>query len=210
MPNALSAWSYAPSVPPPRQAALASPSSFDDLVALAVADISNVRARVASGRDPGLEHCLQPVFSFELQNTGDRLFNGPYGYRAEYRHSPSRGLAANAALLIALTPKLLAAVDATLEPRFCKLDPCVSLRAVSAKFWVQEIPSVLVSPTEDLHVQPWLAEAQRGVQLARWGVCAPEVTRFDIKGALLDAHGNEVVPSRKVARHYDIHNYGFS
>ncbi len=208
--DASSVWGYAASIPPARQAALASPCSFEELVALAIADISNVRARVEPGRDRGLEHCLQPVFSFELRSTGDRLFNGPYGYRAQYLHGPSQGLAANATLILALTPRLLAAVDSTLEPKFSRVDPCVSLRAVSAKFWIQEIPSLLVSPSEDLQVQPWLAEAQRGVQLARWGVCAPEVTRFDIKGALLDPYANEVVPSRKVARHYDIHHYGFS
>lgn len=210
MPNTSSVWRYAASVPPARQAALVSSPTFVDLVALAVADISGACARVEPGRDRGLEHCLQPVFSFALPSTGDRLFNGPCGYRAQYQHSPSRGLAANAALILALTPKLLPTVYTTVEPKFAKLDVCVALRAVSAKFWIQEIPSLLVSPTEDLDVQPWLAEARRGVQLARWGVCAPEVTRFDVKGALLDPYGNEVVPSRKIGRHYDIHHYGFS
>jgi hypothetical protein len=203
-------WRFAASFPPERQAALCAPTSFEELVGLAVSDISRIRARVDPGRDRGLEHCLQPVFSFELPSAGDPIFNGPCGYRAQYLNSPSRGLAANAALILALTPKLLAAVAATAEPAFAKLDVCVSLRAASAKFWIQEIPSLLVCPTEDLHVQPWLAEAKRGVQLAQWGVCAPEVTRFDVKGALLDSYGNEVVPCKKIARHYDIHHYGFS
>jgi hypothetical protein len=203
-------WGYAASVSSERKAALGVPASFEELVVLAVADIYRIRARVEPGRDPGLEHCLQPVFSFELPNTGDRLFNGPCGYRAQYLHSASRGLASNEALVLALTPKLLAAVNAAAEPAFAKFDVCVSLRAVSAKFWIQEIPSLLVSPTEDLEVQPWLSEAQRGVQLARWGICAPEVTRFNVKGALLDPYGNEVVPSKKIGRHYDIHHYGFS
>jgi hypothetical protein len=205
-----SVWLYSANVSAERQAALASPASFAELISLAVADIARVRASVSPGRDRGLEQCLQPVFSFELPSTGDRLFNGPCGYRAQYLHGPSEGLTANATLVMALTPKLLAAVDIAAEPRFSRLDVCVSLRAVSAKFWIQEIPSLLVSPTEDLNVEPWLAESRRGIQLARWGICAPEVTRFDIKGALLDPFGNEVVPCRKIGRHYDIHHYGFS
>ena len=123
---------------------------------------------------------------------------------------PSQGLAANAALILSLTPKLLAAVDASTEPRFTQIDVCICLRAVSAKFWIREILSVLSSPTEDLDVQPWLDSARRGVQLARWGVCAPEVTQFEVKGALMDPYGNEIIPSRKIGRHYDIHQYGFS
>lgn len=203
-------WGYSENVSVARQIALAEPSSFEEFVAQAVADISGIRAYIEPGRDPGLEHCLQPIFSFELPSTGDRLFNGHCGYRAQYWISPWRGLTANAALLVALTPKLLAAVDEKVEPRFAVLNVCASLRAVSAKFWIQEIPSLLVSPTEDLNVQPWLTEARRGVQLARWGVCAPEVTRFIVKGALMDAYGNEVVPSRKTGRHYEIHSFGFS
>ena len=210
MSDNLSRWEFSVNVSTERKRTLAESSSFDALVAQVVVDISEIRARIEPGRDPGLEHCLQPIFSFELQRTGDRLFNGRHGYRAQYWHSPSRGLAANATLLVALTPKLLATVDATAEPRFGALDVCASLRAASAKLWIQEIPSLLVSPAEDLEVQPWLTEARRGVQLARWGICAPEVTRFEVKGALMDSYGNEVVPSRKTGRHYDIHYFGFS
>jgi hypothetical protein len=86
---------------------------------------------------------------------------------------------------------------------------CV-LAPTSAKFWIQEIPSLLQNPTIDLKVERWYAEAQRGVQLAQWGLSAPGETKFVVKGALLDPWGNEVVPSRKITRHYDIHHYGFS
>jgi hypothetical protein len=212
VPNGPPAWKYFGSVPSERQTVLATPSSFEDLVALAVTDITGIRARIEPGRDRGLEHCLQPVFSFELPNTGDRLFNGLHGYRAQYWYDPSQGLAANAALILSLTPKLFAAVDESTEPRFTQIDVCVCLRAVSAKFWIREreILSVLASPTEDLDVQPWLDSARRRVQLARWGVCAPEVMQFEVKGALMDPYGNEIIPSRKISRHYDIHHYGFS
>jgi hypothetical protein len=205
-----SEWRYKDSVPTDRQIALASPAFFEELVTLAKAEICKVRARVEPGREPGLADCLQPVFSFELPTVGDRLFNGPYGYRASYWRDPFCGLKANASLIAALTSKLLAAMDGAADPDISKIDVCASLRATSAKFWIQEIPSLLAHPTVDLNVERWVAEANRGVQLARWGLSAPEVTKFDVKGALLDPHGNEVVPLRKIGRHYDIHHYGFS
>ena len=203
-------WRYADTVDERRQTALASPASFEALVALATEEICRISLRVHPGRDLGLTHCLQPVFSFELPSAGDRLFNGPHGYRSQYWQGASQGLSANAILIAALTPRLLAVVDLEVVPNVAKIDVCLSLRATSAKFWIQEIPSLLVNPTTDLQVEPWCSEAQRGVQLARWGLAAPEVTRFEIKGALIDPHGNEVVPSRKTGRHYDIHHYGFS
>jgi hypothetical protein len=203
-------WLYSDSVAADRQAALALPASYEELVALAEAEICEIRLRVEPGRDSGLTDCLQPVFSFELRSTGDKLFNGPYGYRAQYWREPFGGQRANAMLIAALTPKLLTSIDPDAVPDVAKIDVCASLRATSAKLWIQEIPSLLANPSVDLKIARWHAEAQRGVQLARWGLCAPEVTRFDIKGALLDPYGNEVVPCRKIARHYDIHHYGFS
>lgn len=203
-------WLYAATVDARRQADLASPASFEELVALAKGEIDHSRFLVQPGRDPGLTHCLQPVFSFDLPAAGDHLFNGPHGYRAQYWRSPSQGLRANAMLVTALAPQLLAVIDPEAVPDVVKIDVCRSLKATSAKFWIQEIPSLLVSPTADLEVEPWRSEGRRGVQLARWGLSAPEVTRFDIKGALIDPHGNEAVPSRKIGRHYDIHHYGFS
>ena len=44
----------------------------------------------------------QPIFTLELKGSGDALFNGPFGYRAQYLLGPNIGLAANAALLAAL------------------------------------------------------------------------------------------------------------
>ena len=205
-----SAWHYNSNISDERQAALAEPVSFEELVEMAKAEICNIRLRVQPGRDTGLTDCLQPVFSFELPGVGDRFFNGIAGYRAQYWLDPSNGLSANALLLAELTPKLLANIAGADELNAEKINVCTSLRATSAKFWIQEIPSLLVDPSNDLNVQRWQAEAKRGVQLARWGISAPEVTKFDVKGALLDPYGNEVVPSRKITRHLDIHHYGFS
>ncbi|MFT3898309.1 MAG: hypothetical protein QM719_11565 [Thermomonas sp.] len=202
-------WQYEETVGANRRSHLTEPTSFEELVTLATADICHIKLRIDHGRGQDLTDCLRPVFSFELPTVGDRIFNGSHGYRAQYWLSPMNGLQANASLIGALTSHLLAVVDPS-DPDFSKINVCVSLKATSAKFWIQEIPSLLVNPSVDLRVEPWRSEAQRGVQLARWGLSAPEVTRFDIMGALLDPSGNEVVPSRKICRHYDIHHYGFS
>ena len=83
MPTAATSWHYTKSVTTERRAALSEPASFDELVALAKGEICHIRLRIQPGRDPGLTDCLQPVFSFDLPGVGDRLFNGPFGYRAQ-------------------------------------------------------------------------------------------------------------------------------
>lgn len=208
--DTLAAWRYTDRVDEARRTALAAPGSFHEIIRLVSEDAREIRARSETGRDRGLTDCVQPIFTLELPTTGDLLFNGPWGYRAQYWVSAGHGLAANAALLAALAPKLLGAVDTKVAPGLAKIDLCASLHAASAKIWIREIPSLLVDPTADLDVERWVLEARRGVELARWGLAAPPVTQFEVKGALIDPYGNEVVPLRKLRRHYDIHHYGFS
>lgn len=176
-----SAWLYSDTVSDARRTTLGVPASFEELIALAKDEIREIRVCTRHGYDPGLTDCIQPIFSFELPSTGDPLFNGPYGYRAQFWRSPLEGLRANAMLLAALTPKLLAVADIGAVPELGKIDVCASLRASSAKFWIQELPSLLLNPTVDLKVERWCNEAQRGVQLAKWGLSAPEVSKFDVK-----------------------------
>jgi hypothetical protein len=45
--------------------------------------------------------------------------------------------------------------------------------------------------------------------MARLGLAAPQQTKFELKGALLDAYGNEPTSARKIKRHLDIHTSGF-
>lgn len=208
--DVLSNWKYADSVSKQRRDALASSVSFKELTSRVVDDIRGIQLRTRTGEDRGLTDCIQPIFSFELPSTGDELFNGPWGYRAQYWQSPLRGITGNSELIEALVPKLVSTLDGNDDPNLRKINICASLRALSAKLWIQEIPSLLVSPTVDLAVDRWHAEAERGIELARFGLSAPVVTRFEVKGALLDPYGNEVVPASKVSRHYDIYHYGFS
>jgi hypothetical protein len=203
-------WKYSARVSPERQAKLAAAGSFDELLRRVVSDALVTRVYAKPGSDRGLTHCLQPVFLLDLEETGDALYNGPWGYRAQYWIHPSRGLAANRELISSLTPKLLAAADVIAAPDLARLDLCASLAASSAKLWVRESLTLLTESTPDLAVERWAQEADRGVELARLGLAAPDQTKFEVKGALLDAHGNEVVPARKIRRHLDIHNFGFS
>jgi hypothetical protein len=210
MTDTVAAWRYTNGIDETRRTALAAPGSFDEVIRLVLEDVRHIRVRSEPGREAGLTDYVQPVFTFKLPDTGDILFNGPWGYRAQYWVSPGRGLAANATLLAALAPKLMATLDTISDPGLAKIDLCASLSAASAKLWIREIPSLLVNPNADLDIERWVLEARRGVELARWGLSAPVSTLFEVKGALIDPYGNEVVPSRKVRRHFDIHHYGFS
>jgi hypothetical protein len=192
-----------------RRRALAHDGSLEALISRVVAEAVVTTVYPALGRAPGLTDCIQPIFVLDLLTTGDALFNGPFGYRAQYWHSPATGLAANAKLIAALAPKLLGAVDASNE-QLARIDLCQSLHAASAKLWVRESSALDENALADLAVQPWFDRAQEGVQLAKLGVLAPNVTKFEIKGALLSPYGHEVVPVQKIRRHYDIHHYGFS
>jgi hypothetical protein len=206
----LTIWKYTDRVSEARRAALARPGSYEEVVRLVREDVREIQVRSERGRDRGLTDCVQPVFIFELPSTGDFLFNGPWGYRAQYWQSPAQGLAANHTLVAALASKLVGAVDVQALPELAKIDICASLSAASAKLWIREIPSLLVDRPVDLVIERWVTEAENGVELAQWGLGAPEVCQFEVKGALIDPYGNEVVPLRKLRRHYDIHHYGFS
>lgn len=203
-------WKYTDRVPRSRQASLADSGSFDELLARVVVDATVTRAYSNPGSDRGLTDCLQPIFVIDLPNTGDALFNGPWGYRAQYWVHPSRGLAANRELISALTPKLLAAVDLAAASDLQKIDVCSALAASSAKIWVRESLAHLRDSPPDLAVERWLSQASKGIELAQFGLVAPEATKFEVKGALMDPYGNEAVPARKIRRHLDIHYYGYS
>jgi len=204
-----SSWAYTDRVSQSRRDSLARFASFEKLVIAAVADASNITAAARPGQDRGLTHCVQPIFYVDFPSTGDALHNGPDGYRAQYLRSPWVGLAANSRLIEALTPKLMASVDLEAQPDLRKVNICSSLGAASAKIWIRE-GSGLREKSEDLAVALWVAEAKRGVELAALGLMAPTMDRFEVKGALMTEEGHEVVPSQKIRRHIQIHQYGYS
>ncbi len=171
-------WKYTDSVSEARRAVLAAPGSYSQMIQLAVGDARVVGMLAQPGMDPGLTDCVQPIFTLTLAKSGDALFNGPFGYRAQCWTGAESGLAANAALLAALAPKLLGSIDPKTVPELAKVDACASVAAASAKIWIMEIRSLLANPTKDLAVERWVAEADKGVALARWGLCAPVVSRL--------------------------------
>lgn len=203
-------WKYTDRVCPARREVLAGPGSFKQLVQLVTEDVEIVRVRAKPGQDPGLTGCVQPVFVLQLRNTGDALFNGPFGYRAQYWRAAECGLAANALLLGALAAKLLVALEKDPVAELAHIDVNASLAAPSAKIWIQETGALLANSTRDLAVERWVSKADSGAQLAVLGLCAPVALTFEVKGALISPEGHEVVPRHKIRRHHDIFEFGFS
>jgi hypothetical protein len=130
-------WRYPHHVEEDRRHELRAGGSFTALLSRVVVDAKVTTVYPLPGRDPGLTDCVQPIFVLDLPVTGDALFNGPFGYRAQYWLAPDIGLAANAKLIAALAPKLLAAVDAS-NSELTRIDLCQSLHAASAKLWIRE------------------------------------------------------------------------
>jgi len=95
------------------------------------------------------------------------------------------------------------------DPELSRIDVWAAIGAASAKLWIRESLS-LSTPTEDLAVARWTANARKGIEFARMGLIAPKITKFEVKGAHIDPYGHEVVPADKIRRHYQIHHYGFS
>jgi hypothetical protein len=125
-------WRYEDHVEEERRQQLRADGSFGALIRRVLTDLEVTTVYPLPGQDVGLTDCLQPILVLDLPSTGDALFNGPFGYRAQYWISPEVGLAANAKIIAALAPKLLSAVDPC-DERLTRIDLCKSLRAASAK-----------------------------------------------------------------------------
>jgi hypothetical protein len=203
-------WKYTDRVCPARRERLAEPGSFERLVDLVAEEAEVTLVRAKPGQDAGLTDCVQPIFVLQLQETGDAIFNGPFGYRAQYWIAPECGLAANAFFLAKLMPKLLASLESKPIAEFAKIDVSASLAAASAKFWIQETGPLLASSTRDLAIDRWVTKADAGARFAVVGLCAPVTSKFEVKGALMSPEGHEVVPKQKIRRHHDIFEFGFS
>jgi hypothetical protein len=104
---------------------------------------------------------------------------------------------------------LLGALETCTDRDLSRIDVCAAVTAASAKLWIRE-SSLLANPTADLKVGRWMDNANKGVELAKLGLMAPEITKFEVKGALIDPYGHEVVPADKIRRHHQIYHYGYS
>ena len=204
-------WKFAEEFDVARREALSSIDCFPAVVELVVNSLCQVHLKPCRGRESSLEACVQPVFSLSLSDQAfDAFFNSPHGYRGQFLSSPNLGLAANLALIEALLPALLLHASRVRVAELESIDLRASLQAASCKVWVHEDDFPFQSLTQDLAVEPWIREAAQGEKKALWGLCAPSHARIEVKGALLDPAGNEVVPRTKIARRYEIQRFGFT
>jgi len=158
-----------------------------------------------------LKHCVQPVFDIVVSDVAfDAFFNSSEGYRAQFLITPIAGIIANFALIEALHEQLIAESNRARVQELEAISVPTSLKATSSKVWIHEGDFPFQNLTCDLAVDTWVACASRGELKAKWGLCAPAGTRIQVKGALLDPAGNEVVPGKKILRHHEIHHFGFS
>jgi hypothetical protein len=202
-------WKFAIGFPEKRKGDLAGIGHFLDVVALVHDSMHAIHVRPKHGRDEGLKQATQAIFTFSVSREAfDAFFNSAAGYRAQYLVNPLVGLAMNLYLLKRIEGPLIEAAARSGEP---ELDGARrSLRAASSKIWIDESFYVFNPPSRDLAIETWEKEANAGSDKAKWGLSAPEGTRLQVKGALLDRWGNELIPQTKVLRHEEIHRYGYS
>jgi hypothetical protein len=166
----------------------------------------------------------RPVYTLNIGHPlFDLFFNSSAGYRGAYFRSPGAGLDANVQFLTAISEKLVTdpqTATSELAPRFIR----ESLRTPSAKAWLAEHGKE-VDPKCPYCKGEWgagssglpeLAEICNGRweialgQNAVWGRKAPYLTKLRVMGAFLNDRYEELVPSSKRFRAYDIHLYGWS
>lgn len=160
----------------------------------------------------GPRNCLRPTVQLSVgAQAYDAFFNSPGGYRAQYLESPDIGQASNNALITLLEPMLTAAVIADCgEQRLSRRVIQYSFLANSAKIWIDEDEINMVDATDDLDIRQWDNPCDHIQAPPRIGLWAPRGTQLMVFGAFIDPWGNEVVPSRKIARRIDIHKCGYS
>jgi hypothetical protein len=204
-------WVFVDSFDAGRRDRLLALDRFDAVVSLLDASIQSVHTSPAPGRDTELQQCMQPVFKLRVSPEAfDAFFNGAAGYRAAYLASPASGLLADLHLVEHLLERLLRSANDQHVPELECIDMRASLLASSCKVWIYEDEFPFQAPSKDLAVDRWVKAAAAGERKAVWGLCAPQGTGIEIKGALIDASGNEIVPRKKILRRYELHNFGFS
>lgn len=204
-------WKFKQTFPAERRDRLLRSTEFADVVQLICKSARIACVRGKPGKSPGLTECIQPVFDIEVcPEAYDAFFNSPGGYRAQYLRDPLAGIAANHDMIGALLERLMDEARKSNVDKLRDVDVRSSLKAQSCKIWIHEETFNFDTPSQDLDVATWAEQAFQGEEKARWGLCAPSGTRLQVKGALLNPHGHEIVPCKKILRHEDIHMFGFT
>jgi hypothetical protein len=217
-------WSYSTGFPADRLAYLRQPLAFEEIGTRLAASARVIGATVKPCRErPFHRTHRQPIFRLAIPTIlYDLFYNGPDGYRARYHLSPEDGLAANHWLIGTLSPLLrrhTAAIGGFPRTETGEMRPDeieASLVLPSAKVWVCEVEN-----------GPGLATAEHTVIAERWektaadqttnywpqvvmGRRAPTGTVIEVKGALIDQSGTELVPAGKMDRAFQIHVCGYT
>jgi hypothetical protein len=204
-------WTFAPHFDHRRRERLVALLNFEAVAAMIEQSVQDLTLEPCWGRHTELRACVQPVFTLSIScDAFDGFFNSPVGYRAGYLESPDLGLLNNLRLVQRLIDRLLAKAAYECIADLAHINVRASLLATSCKAWLHEDDFDFGSPTEDLAIASWVAAARRGEKKAVWGLCAPKASRMQIKGALIDRAGNELVPRKKVLRRYELQSFGFS
>jgi hypothetical protein len=220
-------WSFSSTIDKDRKSALESVSNFGVVVDRIVAEATITRFSVCRGKASYLKNCYRPHFELKLSvETADLFFNSPNGYRAQYLADPDEGQKQNGRLLGALTDKLLAfASENPAKYQLVESQIRLALLAGSAKIWLTEalfkFDHELI---EEVPVPLWRRNALAAIEAykngerpqpeqqekAIWGLRAPRVNSLDVKGGFLNPEWSEVVPYDKLARRFEIHDYGYT
>lgn len=207
-------WTYSPALPERRRALLNSAPPFEDLIERICAQM-----RIRCGHwqccgDTQGQH-RRRIYCVDVgHELFDFFFNGPTGYRARYFESPSKGLLANAKVLTALLPVLVA--DEVNDGSIGEIE--ASLVAPSAKVWLAEAEAHLCdectgewSPSQDLEPEILNGRWEKADHVkGRYGRKAYRFTKLRIFGGFLNAAGHEYVAEHKKHRAEHLYRYGWS
>lgn len=206
-----------------RRELLIAPFDFDDLVTTIANEARNIRFKKEKGTHEA-KGSWRALFWFDVTGTTfDRVFNSPYGYRAQYVIDPLNGREKNAVLIAALIDSLACSVqgDAQLLGRIR-----LSLASPHAKIWIEEdqhcprTPELII----EICMSEWVKAAKSihdrliasdfnltTKEVDRiYGVRAPVGPTLKVMGAWIAPNGELELASSKLKREEDIRAYGVS
>lgn len=206
-----------------RRKSLAEPFEFVGLVQCLRSEVRNVRYKKENGSHEA-KGSWRPIIWFDVnQQTFDRFFNSPCGYRGQFLLGADAGRAANNQVMHALADTLIQ--RASLQPSLAE-QVQLSLLSPHAKIWIDEdqhcpkMPELIIQ----IAVAEWVAEATTvHNRLAEhdptlttkeidriYGVRAPSGSTLKVMGAWVGPDGSlSVVPSKR-RRAEEIRAYGVS
>jgi hypothetical protein len=205
-PSSEADWKFTTAISAERAAQLGSWQSFDGIASALMLEAVVGGFWWEPFNSARLKGCNRASFPLRVMaQVYDAFFNSAVGYRAQYAVSPSRGAAANRALLDSLEPALMAAV-AEQGPASIHLVRA-SLHGVDAKVWIleAEVEDQLSEPHASLAYGPWEFESLDGQ-----GLRTPVGTTLEVKGAWLNVSGVEIRDPMKADRNSRIHRTGFA